>query len=590
MAATERRWRLKPRLEALGHKVCLRGLKQVRSLPGQGGSQLRPPSWPQALSGECIRRIRALRDLQLLLLRWLILLALGLLALPLYINIRQVGDTFVVHPTVLGWPLFGVTATCVVACWLVLQTAPAAGRWSRWIELGLILALGLAARAVFWPVPPIISRDAYRYVWDAHLLAHGVSPYTHTPLDPAVQWLRDQNIWPNQRFRTAPTIYPPGAEMLYLLIYIIKPLSIEALKAGIEVCDGLVAALMLFLLRRHRLDLRRVIIYWWSPIPIIEFAFSAHLDAAAIVWLLAAVLVAGQTWTGARGITGMLLGMATLTKFYPALYALPLLRRRRDWLLVLGLVGTVALGYLAFWPYQAQSGGFLSDYVHQSSSDRGILLHWLGIVVADLGGSEPLLIAAQVLALGALSLLVAWVCWRRELRPEAGVLAISVVWVILATHLFPWYVAVLLPFLGLYLRLPGLVRRAVPRRPADLSGHFASPAQGIWLFTLLMPFTYVIFPGSAAHPQLFPYFFYLSCALAALPLLTRQGRETLRAWLHSSLASAMRRPATTALMKEDTYADQPQPNSGQPAEHSDGTRCPIGAAAPRTVSGDDESV
>src|SRR5579885_1837478 len=87
-------------------------------------------SWRHALRGELIRWIWAH-----LFLRWLILLALGLLALPLYINIRQVGDTFISHPAALGWPLFGVTAICAAACWLVLQTAPAAGRRGRWIEL-----------------------------------------------------------------------------------------------------------------------------------------------------------------------------------------------------------------------------------------------------------------------------------------------------------------------------------------------------------------------------------------------------------------------------------------------------------------------
>ncbi len=71
--------------------------------------------------------------------------------------------------------------------------------------------------------------------------------------------------------------------MLFLVIYAIEPLSIGALKAGIEVCDALVAVLTtLLLLRQHRLDLRRVIAYWRSPIPVLEFAFNQHLDAAAI--------------------------------------------------------------------------------------------------------------------------------------------------------------------------------------------------------------------------------------------------------------------------------------------------------------------
>lgn len=500
--------------------------------------------------------------------RWLVLLALGLLALPLYLGIPPVAETFLSQPGTLFWPLAGATAIYAAACWIVLRSFPAVSRRTRWLELTLILGVGLAARIALFGAPPILSHDAYRYVWDAHLLAHGISPYTHTPFDAAVQSLRDQAIWPNLRFRHSPTIYPPGAQMLFLLIYALKPLSLGALKFGLEVCDALVALLTLLLLRRHKLDLRRVIVYWWSPIPIIEFAYNAHLDVAAIVWILAALLVAEMGWPGAKGVAGMLLGMGTLTKLYPALYALVMVRRRRDWPLLAGLAGIVALGYLAFWPYQAQSGGFLSTYVQQDTIDRGVLLHWLGILVTALGGTEQMLILAQVLALGALSLLIGWFCARKGVRVEAGVLALSLVWIVLATHLFTWYIAVLLPLLALYLRAPtpALTRRMSLTRPADLSGRFATPALGTWLFTLLMPFTYVIFASGFFHPDWFLDFFYVCGALAALPLLTRPGRDTLRAFLRFPAQPALTRPASAASTKEGFHAiDQAQPTSGQPA-------------------------
>ncbi|HEU5370042.1 MAG TPA: glycosyltransferase family 87 protein, partial [Ktedonobacterales bacterium] len=499
-------------------------------------------------------------------LRWVALLALGALALPCYAAILQVAGTFLKQPQTLFWPLLGATLLYVAGCWLVLRSFPAASRRARWIELGLILAAGLAARAVFWGTPPLMSPDAYRYVWDAHLLVHGVSPYTHSPFDPAVQSLRDQAIWPNVRYRHDPTIYPPGAEMLFVLIYLIKPLSMGALKAGLEVCDALVAVLTMLLLRRHGLDLRRVIVYWWSPIPIIEFAFNQHLDVAVIVWILASLLVMGMGWRGARGAAGVLMGMATLTKLYPALYAVVMVRRRRDWVFLAGLVGTAALVYLAFWPFHAQSGGFLSSYVQQSAIDRGIGLVWLTSFVTSFGGGETQIIVAQVVALAALGLLIGWFCWRKGLRQEAGVLAISVLWIVLSTHLFTWYIAVLLPLLALYLRAPMPSRRSAEMRPADLSGTFATPALATWLFTLLMPFTYVIFAAGYYHPQLFHDFFYLVFAVAALPLLTRRGRATLRDFLRIPVRPAMTGLPLAAPTEEDAHAiDQAQPAAGQPA-------------------------
>ena len=569
--------------------------------------------------------------------RWAALVVLGALALPLYGRIEQVAAIFPSQPGVLFWPLLGVTALSVAACWMVFASRPAGSQAGRWLELALLLALGLAARAVFFGAPPTLSHDSYRYVWDAHLLTHGLSPYTNTPFSPSVQPFQDKAIWPNLRFRNSPTIYPPGAELTFLLIYWIKPLSMGALKAGIEVCDGLVAVLTMLLLRRHKLDTRRVILYWWSPIPVLEFAFSAHLDVEAIVWTLAALLVAGLRWRGARLVSGVLLGMGTLTKFYPALFSLVMVRKRRDWVVVAGLVGTVLLGYAAFWKYQAQSGGFLSTYIGQSTFDRGLLLGYINTAVAAVGGTQNLVIALQLLALATLSLLVGWYCWRKDLRMEAGVLAINVVWILVATHIFTWYIAVLLPLLALYLRLwPAKVQalavepphsggtthaggtaaaargsqwlpQSPPARaeteageravrivqaeayPADLSGRFATPALGIWFFTLAMPFTYVYFSSGAFDPDLFKYSFYISFAIAALPLLTRRGRVALRALLRFSPKPAISGRAFAApVLEEYSHAiDSVEPSAGQPAWRRWSGEQRDRSAATGALSGDD---
>ncbi len=135
------------------------------------------------------------------MVRWAALLALGLQALPLYAALLQVAESFLAAPGTLFWPLLGATMLYAGACYVTLHAHPAASHQARWREPGLILALGQAARAIFFGMQPLMSPDAYRYVWDAHLLAHGISPYTTTPFDDALQPLRDQAIWPNVRYR-----------------------------------------------------------------------------------------------------------------------------------------------------------------------------------------------------------------------------------------------------------------------------------------------------------------------------------------------------------------------------------------------------
>jgi hypothetical protein len=225
-------------------------------------------------------------------------------------------------------------------------------------------------------------------------------------------------------------------------------------------------------------------------------------------------VVAEQRWRGARAAAGVLLGAATLTKLYPLLFVVALvrpappladvqpharwrratlsLRQNADFLVA--LTGTLVAGYLPFAVAGLSSTGFLGTYLSQRFGDQGIVSQVLAALAGLVGGSTVTLALLQLAALAGLCAAVVWWRGRRPLRPEAGVLALSAVWLALSPHLYPWYVAALLPLLTLYLRLPRRTPthagKAAPRASAP------APALALWLFVLALPFSYVIFaPG-----------------------------------------------------------------------------------------------
>jgi hypothetical protein len=435
--------------------------------------------------------------------RWLALVALGFLGILLYQRILAAGGSNSLHGDPFVWSGLSVTLISVIGALLVLRTAEATDRRARWIELGLILTIGLAFRLIFISAPPTFSYDAYRYAWDPHLVSHGVSPYTHTVDDPALISLRDGAIWPKLNWRFAPTIYPPGAQVFFLLIHAVAPLNIEAVKLAMALCDLGVGVVILLLLRQQRIDLRRVIVYWWSPIPILEFVYNAHLDVVAVLLVALALLVAGKRFRGARALVGALLGLAALVKLYPLLFVFAL-ARRRDWALLASLGVTLVVIILPFAALGLGSGGFLSTYFSQRYVDQGILLRLYNALILS-RTLQVALLGATALAFCALTV---WLRVRRGLSPTAAILLLSVAWITLSPHLFPWYIAAPLPFVALCLRLP--IRADV----ASVS------AFGLWLFALVMPFTYVIFaPGH--NPNLFIWFFVGPIAVALLALVVR---------------------------------------------------------------------
>ncbi len=449
--------------------------------------------------------------------RWLALVLLGAFGIVCYQRIREAGSAVSVHGSPYLWPGLGVALVAILGSWLVLGTRGASrGKAARyqWIELGLIIGIGLLFRAQFFFVPPAISHDAYRYVWDAHLVSHGVSPYLYPASAPSLRPLRDGAIWPNLNWPNSPTVYPPGAELIFLLVNIAAPLNITAMQLAMIACDIAVGLVTLLLLRHFRLDLRRIIVYWWNPIPVLEFVYSAHIDAAAALFVAVALLLALQRWRGARLLAGAALGMAVLIKLYPLLFVVALLRRK-DWGFLLGFASTMVGVTFPFLHLGLGTGGFLGTYFSQRFVDEGLIFRFITTLVTN--ERWQLLLQGTVLLLLSGAILIGRLRWG--LPAVAAILALSATWILVSPHLYPWYVGGILPLLAIVVQLPVGFRRS-SQEGSGISRHWwasSMPYLAFWLFLLEIPFTYVIFaPGFNAN--LILLFFAVPLALASMPL------------------------------------------------------------------------
>jgi hypothetical protein len=379
----------------------------------------------------------------------------------------------------------------LAACALVLVSKPPAGR-QRWIELSIILLGALVLRLIVLPVPPNLSHDAWRYLWDARITLHGYSPYVYVPRDPALVHLRNISF-DNSRYRDVPTLYPPGAQAFYLLSYLLAPDNLLVLKSMFVGLDLVTCCALAFLLLSRGLDPARCIIYAWCPLPIIEFAFQGHHEAITIAFTALAFMCASGTWRGSRIVTGFLIAMATLTNIYPILF-LPVLLRRgdnlllamttlhtrqvssRSWLAKVGLTYQILLGFLgmcwrdwallatcfatvilAYVPYallgHGQVFGFLTTYTSEPSSNAGSVLltvRWLGAAIG-LSQAATLVLGygVDLLVVGGMALVVGWLRKLERISVEVAVLLLTGAVFAVSTHLYPWYTIALLPWLAL---------------------------------------------------------------------------------------------------------------------------------------------
>jgi alpha-1,6-mannosyltransferase len=332
-----------------------------------------------------------------------------------------------------------------LALWFVLSRR----RGRR--TLGVILAVAVLARAIALLAPDALSTDVYRYIWDGRVQSAGINPYRYVPTDPALASLHDEDIYPNiNRAEYAPTIYPPVAQMIFLLVTRIQQTA-TAIKLAMLGFEAVAIGAILAVLRADGLPPERVLIYAWHPLPIWEFSGAGHVDAAAVAFLCLAMLAAMR---GRGAAAGGILALATLVKPFVAVIA-PALWNKWDWRMPAAFVAGVVLCYLPYLGAGRQVFGFLGGYSSEEGYLEGggfflvALLRRLGAAVPE----SPLSASVAAAVLAALAIFIALRARRQQVDPWGPVLLATCFLVLISPH-FAWYFAWPLPLLCRRIYLP----------------------------------------------------------------------------------------------------------------------------------------
>ncbi len=423
------------------------------------------------------------------------------LALPLpYLAALALGDLRK-HTIEFEIIFFAAFALYAAACALALRRKTFSRR-----ELFATFACAIVMNGLLIFTRPTLSDDMYRYVWDGRVQAQGLSPYRYPPNAPELRTLRDTKIWKYINRKDAITVYPPAAQMVYAALWRVLPDNVRWFQIVIAGGALLGGGLLVGLLQALGQSPARLIIYLWSPLLLFETAHAAHLDGLILPLLI------GAWWARLKNrdvLLGLLLGLATALKFYPALLFPALWRPNHPqarWQMPLAFTSTIAICYL---PYAITDGagvlGFLPKYFGERFNLG--LAGWL-IPQLERLGLDPnrgiLILTLSVLGLIALYF---------TLRPAPdGVTAIRrSVWLIgaftlLTQNLFSWYLLWLLPLLALFLQ------------PGQFLGLRLNAWTGWWWFCGLVGLSYLFFirwrpiPWALAA-QFWPLYAFLLIAL-----------------------------------------------------------------------------
>ena len=353
-------------------------------------------------------------------------------------------------------------ATAVGAlCW--------ASRWRPVPSLHLVLLIAAGLRLLALPLPPTLSGDVFRYIWDGKVAGAGFNPYELSPDAPELAGLRD-DLWQKLPHREVATVYPPLALTLFSIAAKF-PWPILSWKLILIAADLTTCVFLFKLAALGKGDGGAVVWYAWNPLVTLEIAGMGHVDGLGVCAVVVTVwaLVAGRKTT----TIALSAAAGVLAKLVPLVaYPIWLRHSRRRWL----FTGVSALVFAAaFGPVVAASGGIPGGYLRfgtswefngplyeplwrglESAGSRGVVERALDRRKVGSGDHEfwnrwypynysrmhaRLLLAAVLLVLLALA-------WRHSDVIAATGSVFEAVLLCSAT-VYPWYLLWLLPFAAL---------------------------------------------------------------------------------------------------------------------------------------------
>jgi len=361
--------------------------------------------------------------------------------------------------------------------------------WRHWSTLSaerrtLMALLGVAAvtRLALLLLPPLLSEDLWRYLWDGAVQWHGIDPYRYAPNAAALDGLMADPTLAAIRARIGhahiPTIYPPAAQITFLAAGALGPSALMLRLALIGADLVVIGGVWRWAASSGRSP-QVAALYAFAPVPLLESAVGAHIDSVGVAGVVLAG-VALAAWPEARRPLRAGLGLAVgiWTKLVPAL-ALPVLLRHRP---RAALATGVAAGLLLA-PYLASGGHMFTGlraygqrwrandglfsllirpFEHIWPSGGGpvvlpdVVVRAVRALVGPAEGALPgqvwpdevAFAAAKLIAGGLFGLVCLW-CWYKARTLDGALGPMMTALFLVSPVVHPWYLLWLLPLAAL---------------------------------------------------------------------------------------------------------------------------------------------
>lgn len=323
--------------------------------------------------------------------------------------------------------------------------------WGLWrrdeLQTHHVLVCAILFRLVLVGLPPSLSDDAFRYLWDGLVQVHGINPYHYVPEDATLSAFHREPIYEALNSKGYFSVYPPFSQLVFAFGALFYPLgwqvSYFVVKAVFVVFE-----LGALLLLARMVAARWFLLYALHPLVLLETAGQAHTESAMVFFLVATVYLARRKQGGWAAVA---LALAGWVKLFPFLL-LPFLWRRFGWRAVWasGLTITVvALPYFAPYvlPHVRES---IDLYARLFEFNAGLYYSIKEYYFITTGADWSKQIGPALRQLFLIGLPVLYVLDARFRWPLARAFLVTIgFFLVMATTVHPWYLVGILALVAL---------------------------------------------------------------------------------------------------------------------------------------------
>lgn len=186
-----------------------------------------------------------------------------------------------------------------------------------------LIILGILLRFLLLFSFPNLSNDIYRFLWDGHLLHHGINPLSLTPREFISVTERGSavfaELFPLLNSQDYYTVYPPISQAVYWVGAYMPSVAEAAIVMKAVLFAAELGSCFLIIKLLEAIEKPKALALWYvlNPLVIVELVGQLHFEAIMICFLLGGIyaLVIGRNY-----LAGFAIAISIATKLLPLMF------------------------------------------------------------------------------------------------------------------------------------------------------------------------------------------------------------------------------------------------------------------------------